>query len=96
LIWRESIFFADEAPTDSHKEHNGQSFHPKTFRTQPRHISNSPAPFRFYGMNDLTLFGTVNASAIGVNKLTAFRSLETRPEITRLFSARQSSNVFGR
>jgi hypothetical protein len=47
-------------------------------------------------MNDLTLSDAVKASAIGVNKLTAIRSLETQSEITRLFSARQSSNAFGK
>jgi hypothetical protein len=47
-------------------------------------------------MNDWTLSDAVKASAIGVNKLTAIRGLETKSEITRLFSARQNSNAFGR
>jgi hypothetical protein len=45
-------------------------------------------------MNELTLLETLKASAIGVNKLTAIRGLETKSEITHLFSARQSSNAF--
>jgi hypothetical protein len=47
-------------------------------------------------MNELTLFETLKASTIGVNKLTAIRGLETKSEITHLFSARPSSNAFGR
>jgi hypothetical protein len=47
-------------------------------------------------MNDWKLSDAVKASAIGVNSLTAIRSLETNSEITRFFSARQSSNAFGR
>jgi hypothetical protein len=47
-------------------------------------------------MNAWTLSDAVKASAIAVNKLTAIRILETKSEITRLFSARQSGNAFGR